>query len=62
MKVEGRGDSESRGRERKKGDERRKLFYDIIKSFCFYNSEQLICALNSEFFDKDIFDDVGKKL
>ena len=36
MKVEGRGDSESRGRERrdserKKGDERRKLFSDIIK-------------------------------
>jgi len=41
-------------------ESRRKLFYDIIKSFCFYNSEQLICALNSEFFDKDIFDDAEK--
>jgi len=41
-------------------ESRCKLFYDIIKSFCFYNSEQLICALNSELFDKDIFDDAKK--
>lgn len=39
---------------------RRKTFYHIIKSFCLYNSKQLIRALNSESFDEIIFDDADK--
>lgn len=39
---------------------RRITFDHIIKSFCLYNSEQLICALNSESFDEIIFDDAEK--